>query len=96
MNIEFHPEAAIELNEAVDYYASRENRLGLDFISEVISSINRIISYPDAWPLLGKDIRRCLIKRYPYGILYSIEKERISIVAIMNLNRNPEYWKKRI
>ena len=96
MNIEFHPDAISELNEAVDYYESKEYGLGLDFTAEVISTINRIISYPGAWPLLFGQISRCLVKRYPYGILYSIEHDRIYIVALMNLYRNPEYWKKRI
>lgn len=42
------------------------------------------------------EINRALVKRYPYGILYSVEKDRIYIVAVMNLSRNPEYWKKRM
>ncbi|WP_040432867.1 type II toxin-antitoxin system RelE/ParE family toxin [Chlorobium ferrooxidans] len=96
MNIEFHPAAELELTEAVDYYESMEKGLGLDFASEVIATINRIKAFPEAWPLLCHDINRSLVKRYPYGILYGIEKERIYIVAVMNLNRDPDYWEQRI
>ena len=100
MNIEFHPEAATELDEAVDYYEAKESGLGLDFTSEVFATINRIRAYPEAWPLLCAElypeINRALVKRYPYGILYSAEKDRIYIVAVMNLSRNPEYCKKRM
>ena len=100
MNIEFHPDAATELDEAADYYEAKENGLCLDFISEVIATINRIKAYPEAWPLLCvalyPEINRALVKRYPYGILYSADNDRIYIVAVMNLSRNPEYWKKRM
>ena len=74
--------------------------LGFDFASEVIATLNRIGAYPEAWPLLCAElypeINRALVKRYPYGVLYSAEKDRIYIVAVMNLSRNPEYWKKRM
>jgi hypothetical protein len=100
MNIEFHPDAVTELNEAVDYYEAKEKGLGLDFASEVIATMNRIKAYPGAWPLLCAElfpeISRALVKRYPYGILYSADNDQIYIVAVMNLSRNPEYWKKRI
>ena len=56
MNIEFHPDAATELDEAVDYYEAKERGLGLDFASEVISTINRIKAYPEAWPLLCAEL----------------------------------------
>lgn len=100
MNIEFHPDAATELEEAVDYYEAKENGLGFNFVSEVFATIDRIRAYPEAWPLLCAElypeINRALVKRYSYGILYSIENDRIYIVAVMNLSRNPEYWTKRM
>jgi len=42
------------------------------------------------------DIRRCLTNRFPYGILYSIESDRIFILAVMHLHRDPDYWKHRM
>ncbi|MEI8032593.1 MAG: hypothetical protein WCH05_04525 [Chlorobiaceae bacterium] len=69
----------------------KKNELGVDFALEVIATINRIIAFPDAWPLLCPDIKRALMKRYPYGILYSAEKDRMYILAVMNLYKHPEY-----
>ena len=48
MNIEFHPDAATELEEAVDYYEAKENGLGFIFVSEVFATIYRIRAYPEA------------------------------------------------
>jgi hypothetical protein len=60
------------------------------------STIERTMAFPKAWPVIEEDIRRSLIRRFPYGILYSEEKEGIYIMAVMHLHTNPEYWKHRI
>lgn len=97
MNYYFHPEADAELNHATKYYEKCAVALGLDFAIEVFSSIERIIAHPKAWPVLEDDIRRCQTRRFPYGVLYSIEPNgKIYILAIMHLQRSPEYWKSRL
>jgi len=96
MTFSFHPEAEIEFLEAVDYYEESRQRLGYDFASEIYSTIDRIISFPEAWPIIKNDIRRCLTKRFPYGVVYSIEDDSIFIISIMHLHRKPNYWTNRI
>lgn len=91
----FHPEAEKELNAAIDYYEDCNKGLGYDFAIEVHSAIERIIAYPKAWPVLEDEMRRCLTRRFPFGILYTIESDSIFILAIMNLHREPGYWKQR-
>ena len=95
MNWAFHPEAKAELNEAVDYYNGCQADLGLDFAREVDTAIQNILAYPEAWTPLSKRTRRCLVHRFPYGVIYQITGETILIVAIMQLNRKPGYWKGR-
>jgi len=95
MNYSFHPDAEEEFFKAIDYYENIESGLGYDFALEVYSAIKISADYPEAWAMMDSDVRRTLVKRFPYGILYSIEKERIFILAVMNLHRNPEYWKER-
>lgn len=95
MSFSFHPEAEKEFIEAIDYYEDFEPGLGYDFALEVHSSISRSVDYPKAWAVLEGDIRRSLVRRFPYGILYSEEIDGIFIVAVMNLHRAPGYWKKR-
>jgi len=65
MNYFFHPEAQAEFNEAVVYYEECEPGLGEDFVFEVYSAIQNILSYPEAWPVLVDDVRRCLTARFP-------------------------------
>lgn len=96
MNYSFHPEAEIELVQAIEYYDELEESLGGDFATEVYLAIERITSYPRAWPIIEDDVRRCLVKRFPYGILYAEGNEEIFILAVMHLHREPDYWKHRI
>ena len=91
----FHPVAEEELNETIDYYNECQDGLGLAFAKEVNKSIQNIFSYPQAWPSLSKNTKRCLINRFPYGIIYQISDSEIYIVAIMQLNRKPKYWESR-
>ena len=95
MTFSFHPEASAELFESIEYYEQCDPGLGCDFSIEVYSAIQTIIAYPNAWPVLEDDIRRFLTNRFPFGILYSIEENEIYILAVMNLHRDPDYWKHR-
>ncbi len=92
----FHPKAGAEFEEAVNYYEERRKGLGYDFATEVYSAIQRITVCPKGWAVVENGIRRCLIKRFPYGVIYSERGNKICILAVMHLRRNPGYWKNRI
>jgi hypothetical protein len=96
MNHAFHPEAEAEFVEAIAYYESCESGLGLDFATEVHAAIQRIRAFPMAWQVMEGDIRRALVHRFPYGLLYTPEEDRIWIIAVMNLHRQPHYWQDRL
>lgn len=95
MIFEYHPEAKTEFFRAIDYYEECEEGLGYDFSIEVFSAIQNILDYPLAWPIMEEDVRRHQANRFPYGILYSIESDKIFILAIMHLHQDPDYWKHR-
>jgi toxin ParE1/3/4 len=92
----FHPGAEEEFCEAVAFYEECEPGLGLDFSCEIYAGIRNALDYPFMWPKIDDEIRRCLVHRFPYGVLYSIEPEGIFILAIMHLHRAPDYWKHRL
>ena len=95
MNVRFNPEAVSELNAAVDYYEENEAGLGIEFVMEIQKGIEMILKYPDSWQQISFSSRRYLVKRFPFGIIYLCYDGTLYIVAIMNLNREPNYWKKR-
>ena len=95
MRFEFHPEAEADFLEAIGYYEDCEVGLGEDFSLEIHLAVQNILSYPTTWPILEDDVRRYLTNRFPYAVLYSVEPDRIYILAIMHLHRHPDYWKHR-
>jgi len=96
MRYSFHPDAKRELFEAINYYEECKSGLGLEFAKEVYSTIQRIIRFPEAWSKLSKNTRRCLTNRFPYGVIYQRADDEIIIIAVMQLNKEPDYWKKRL
>lgn len=95
MRLIFHPEAEQEFSDAVAYYEDCRTGLGSEFMQEILAAIERMLAYPKAWPVLEGEIRRVLIHRFPYGILYVEFPETVQILAVMNLHRSPVYWKDR-
>ncbi len=92
----FLPEAEQEMLEAAKYYESQATDLGIDFLSEVERAVNSIAELPMTWPVIEGELRRRLVRRFPFGILYRIEPEEIVIVAVAHLRRKPGYWRERI
>jgi plasmid stabilization system protein ParE len=96
VNYRFLDEAEAEFNAQVVYYEEVQDGLGLEFAHEVFSAINRIGKFPSAWTPYSKRSRRCLLRRFPFAIVYRLIDEEIVIFAIMQLNREPDYWRNRL
>jgi hypothetical protein len=84
-----------ELAEAIDFYERAVPGLGLDFLEEVERTINRILLQPEAWTRVSKRHRRCRTRRFPYGVIYSVENDVVLVTAVFNLRRHPDAWKGR-
>lgn len=95
MACEFHPEAQRELFDAVAYYDTIDVGLGNRFIQEIEQTLERIEQLPQAWTLLSANSRRCRLSSFPYGIVYQVASQGIMILAVMHLQRKPDYWKNR-
>ena len=97
MKVKFLKIAETELNDAFEYYESLQSGLGYRFITEVELSKTRICNFPLSYEGIGKYSRRCLVQKFPYGLIYQyIESQKeILIVAVSHLHRKPDYWSER-
>ncbi len=95
MILRFRPEAADELHEAVRYYNKERPGLGFEFAAELRNALNRIKRYPDSWPLISPNIRKCIVNKFPFAVLYYRGNELLLVVAIMHMKRKPGYWQNR-
>ena len=96
MRFYFHPDADVEFERAVEYYEQCQPGLGLEFAEEVYAAIARIIEYPNVSSALSKNTRRCLINRFPFGLIYQVKAKTLRVIAVAHLQRQPGYWKERI
>jgi hypothetical protein len=92
----FHPEAEEELLGAAEFYESRSPGLGGRFLDEVQRGLTAIRESPRRWPTLEGEIRRFLLRPFPYGLLFGELPERIVILAVMHLQREPGCWRSRL
>jgi plasmid stabilization system protein ParE len=95
MRYVFHPEALNEYAEAVEYYAGQRVEVAQAFVGAIEEAVYRIRSSPTRYAVIDDDVRRCMARRFPYGILYTIEPDYVLILSIMHCSREPGYWKTR-
>ena len=96
MKVRFLTPAEIEMFEASVYYEMQAYDLGANFLDIIEEAVADIAEYPDTWPVIDYGIRRRIVRRFPYSILYRIHTDEIIIVAIMHQKQKPGYWIDRL
>ncbi|OIP40587.1 plasmid stabilization protein [Candidatus Desantisbacteria bacterium CG2_30_40_21] len=96
MSVIFNELARYELENAIEFYGLVYSGLGQRFKEEIKKSVKRIVEHPTAWSLERGEVRKYLVHRFPYKILYSIEKEYIYIIAVGHQHQKPNYWVDRM
>lgn len=90
------PEAENDLKEAFLWYEDKRKGLGYEFLLHIDAGVRFIQRNPVIYKSTYKDTLKYLVKRFPYKIIYLIEKNTIFILAIIHTKRNPELIKKRL
>jgi plasmid stabilization system protein ParE len=95
------PEALDELMAAAEWYDVRRGGLGDRFLDEVGFVLQAIESRPASFPQLADttpdlEIRRALLPRFPYALVFLELTDEIRIVAVAHAKREPNYWLNRV
>ena len=88
----FFKYAKQEVDDAAHFYEMEFTALGQSFKEEAKKAVSRIVQYPAAWPVERGDIRKCMLHKFPYNLLYSVEEQHIVIIAVAHQHRKPDYW----
>lgn len=91
----FHPDAEAEMVAAAKFYEARSAGLGADFIAEVERATRALVGYSRVGHRFSRRLRRILLRRFPYGLLYRVEPDQIFVVAVAHVRRRPGYWRGR-
>ncbi len=92
----FDPDARAEFLAAVEYYEECQTGLGRRFRTAVEIEIGGIEAMPFRFRVLHAPFRRCLVSKFPYAIIFSIEPDFILVVALAHAKRKPGYWHGRV
>ena len=95
-NIIIRPEAENDLKEAFLWYETNREGLGYDFLLHFNAGVNFLERNANIFKTEYKGIRKYLIKRFPYKIIYLMKNEIVIIVAVIHVKRNPGLLRKRL
>jgi len=96
MRIRFIKIAHAEMDDAVAWYESQLQGLSTQFLDDFDQAIRRIAAYPLANAEIAEGLRRCLLSKFPYGIIYGLEEQTVVVIAVAHLHREPQYWIDRL
>jgi plasmid stabilization system protein ParE len=91
-----HPDAERELDDAIAWIEGDRPHYGVLFSEAFDTAIERLLEYPAIGKRVRGDVRRWVLRRWRYVIVYSIEEYGIDIVAVAHQSRRPNYWRKRV
>ena len=96
MTYRFHLEASVEYEGHIRYYRKCQPGLQHRFTAAIEETIGRILEHPERWRMIEPDISRCLVKKFPFSVIYSVQRDVIYFIAVAHGSREPGYWKHRV
>ena len=84
--------AEAEALAVFEFYSERSPGLGAEFSDEMERVLALLGSYPEIGPPSQEDLRRVVLRRFPYYLLYRIEEDRILVLVVAHQSREPGYW----
>jgi toxin ParE1/3/4 len=92
----FHPDVQPEIDEAYRWYEQHRPGLGDDFLAAVEAVLDRISKLPQLHQAVFQDIRRGVLRRFPYCVFYRAHPTQIEIIAVYHTSRDPRGWQARV
>lgn len=89
-------EAQAELDAAFDFYEGRQAGLGVDFVDCVQRVFDRIAVNPSMHAVVAGDVRKAVVRRFPYCVFYRPHADRVEVIAVFHTSRNPADWQSRV
>jgi plasmid stabilization system protein ParE len=84
------PEAESELRHARDWYDTIRPALGDRFALVVEETIEAVAKHPMQFPVVYRGRRRAGVRRFPYGIIFEVQEDRVLVIACFHGKRNPK------
>jgi toxin ParE1/3/4 len=96
LRVIYQPDAEAELLEAIPFYGSRDESGEDPFLATINQHVVEISSAPRRFPKVGRDVRRCVVRKYPFIIFFKDHPDHIRILAVAHTSRHSDYWMRRV
>src|SRR4051812_43089952 len=90
------PEARAEFDDAADRYELQQAGLGVDFVARVREVFQRIAANPRLHATVYRDVRKAVVRRFPYIVLYREEAGEVIVIPVFHTSRDPSIWQSRV
>ena len=87
------PQSDLDIQAAAVWYEDQSSGLGARFLSGLNQVFRRIEDNPEQFPVVESEVRRALLRHFPYGIYFLAESEVLRVLAVLHLHRHPDMWK---
>ena len=96
LEIFVHHEAQLDVQEAFQFYQDKSEGLGFEFMRSLDASLQSIRRNPQAYQTIYNEVRRVLLRKFPYALFYLVEENRIVVIACFHQKRSEIDWLRRI
>ncbi len=96
VQISFHPSAIVDISLSQNWYSQESDFLANKFSASIIKTIKILEDFPKSFPIDFLNIRKAVVHGFPYNIYYQFENHKITILAIANTHREPNYLKETL
>jgi plasmid stabilization system protein ParE len=96
VKVRFLTIAQQEVDDAFHWFEERNENLGFEFLTEIDRIVQLVRSFPFAAFEIEPEIRRALLARFPYAVVYGVTPNEIIVIAVSHTHRKPKYWIDRI
>jgi plasmid stabilization system protein ParE len=98
MNVKiiYRPQVVTDLAEAAIWYKGRRPGLEAEFLADFEQTLAAIERNPLQYQTVERDLRRAMMRDFPYGIFYAVREDHLLVVACLHSRRNPATWRERL
>ncbi|MDF1546171.1 MAG: type II toxin-antitoxin system RelE/ParE family toxin [Bacteroidales bacterium] len=93
--IELSDEAEKDFDISYQYYNTENENVADNFYKHINQSFIQIQKFPATNPKVHEDVRKFVVKKFPFVIYYLLKEPIIRVIAIFHTSRNPEIWQER-
>ncbi|MGX1025110.1 type II toxin-antitoxin system RelE/ParE family toxin [Flavobacterium sp. CS20] len=94
-SLQLSDEAELDLDKSYEFYYENNPKVADTFFQRIKLGFENIKENPVTFPIAHKDVRKYVIKKFPFVIYYRIINTSIQVIAIFHTSRNPEIWNER-